>query len=300
MPPQGHEPWQFLFSAGAALFIGLQALRGWRLGIFLQIAELISLATAYMSAYLAGPRLGPSLLRSWNMPDPVLVALGGSIAGFGVFTLLQIISSLALKRTAQKKTFGSRLKHGAAGAALGAMFGLFVVWVLTLVIRVCGALAESQVKFSDLAQPTGRAVYRLAAPAAPGWIRTVVEMKDALEAGAAGSVMKQMDPLPPVLYSVIGKIGAMLSDPQSIDRFLSYPGIRPLAQNPKILALRDDPQIVQDVKESNFVRLMHNQHLVQAANDAEVLALIRKLDVEKALDYALAGGEKPRLRIPEN
>ncbi len=296
MPAQSTVPWQLVFFAGAALLVAVQAWRGWRLGVVRQIVEILSVAAAYATAYLAGPLFAP-MLRPLGLPDQVLTAIAGGLAGFLVFVFIRISGAILFKRTAQQSIGIIRFCFGASGALVGAVFGLFLVWVITMAIRVCGSLAETRVKNGEMAQAAGRAVFRAAvAPVGePTWIRDLVHLKQAIEDGAAGGMVKQMDPLPTVVYSTMGRIGVMLSNQDSVDRFLEYPGIQPLAQNPKIVALRDDPAIVRDVKNADYMSLLRNPHVVQAANDTEVLKLLRKLDVQKALDYALGAGEKPHL-----
>jgi hypothetical protein len=135
------------------------------------------------------------------------------------------------------------------------------------------------------------------------WVRSLAEMKHSLEQGAAGAVVQQVDPVPQTIYSTISKVGAMASNTQSVERFITFPGVRPLAEHPKVLALQRDPQIARDVMARNYLGLLRNPAIVQVANDPEVLALIRKLEFQKALDHALAAlpredghAERPRAR----
>jgi len=289
--------WQLLFFAGAGLLVSIQAFRGWRLGIVRQIVEILAVASAYATAYFLGPRFAP-LLRSLAVPDQVLTVIAGTAAGFVVYMGIRIAGAIVFKRTAQQGVGLIRVAFGLSGALVGAVFGLFIVWALTCVIRICGSLAETRVKASEMAQASGRAVLRTTLPELPGWMVGLVHMKEALESGTTGEMMKQVDPLPSVLYSTIGRIGAMLSNQQSVDRFLSYPGIQPLAKHPKIIALREDQQIVRQVMNSDYVGLLHNARVVQAANDSEIVALLRRVDVQKALDYALSNAEKPYTASP--
>ncbi len=281
-----------LFYAGAALLITIQAFRGWRMGIVRQCVEIFAVAGAYAAALFLGPVLAP-FLRPMAMPNQVLTALGGAVAGFVVYVTIRILGAVLFKRTGQQSVGLIRFAFGLSGALVGAVFGAFFVWVLTFAIRICGSLAESKVKASELAQASGHVVYRSSVHEDPGWLRGLVYMKQALEHGATGAMVKEMDPLPAVLYPTISRIGAMLSTQQSVERFLSYPGIRPLAEHPKIIALREDPLIVRQVQSADYLGLLHNPHVVQAANDSEILSLLRRLELQKALDYALGNAEKP-------
>ncbi len=297
MPSPSFDPWELVFFAGAFLLIALQTFRGWRLGIVRQVVDILGVMGAYVASYVIGPKLAP-LLSPMGLPRQVLAGVAGSVVGVCVYVGFGIAGAILFKRTAQQRFGIVRLGFGASGAILGAAFGLFMVWLMTLGIRLCGSLAESRVRI-DTAQSAGHAVYRAElTPDRPGWMRGLVAIKRVLETGTTGQVMKQVDPIPAALYSTIGRVGEMLSSPQSVERFLSYPGIKPLAEHPKLMALREDPQIIEDVQNSNYVGLLHNPHVVAAANDAEIAAMLKRLDVEKALDYALGKAEKPRTTQP--
>ena len=290
------DPWQSLFFTGAALLIALQAWRGWRLGFFRQGTELAGIATAYGASYLIGPRVAP-LFRFAGLPDQVLAAIAGSVVALCIYVDFSVAGAFLFKRTAQERRPIPRLAFGSAGTVLGAFFGLFMVWVMTLGIRLCGPLVEVRLKMIA-AESAGRAVYRATLTPDPGWMRGLIHIKQTLEEGATGAMLKQVDPLPAALYATIGRVGAMLANPQSVERFLSYPGVKSLAEHPKLIALQNDPQIVQYVMASDFLGLLRNPNVVAAANDSEISAMLHRLDVQKALDYALANGEKPRAPAP--
>jgi uncharacterized membrane protein required for colicin V production len=296
MPSQTFDPWQFLFFAGGALLVVLQAWRGWRLGVIRQCAELLGVVGAYLASYFFGRNVAP-LFRVLHLPDPVLTAVAGGVLGLCVYLAFSITAGVAFKRTAQQNG-AARTRSGVSGAVLGAFFGVFMLWLMTLGIRICGSFAEAMVKMSDGTQGSGRAVHRATMTGDPGWVRGLVHLKQNLESGATGAMMKQMDPLPATLYATIARIGVMFSNPQSVERFLTFPEVKALAQHPKVLALSTDPEIVRYVEGADFMGLLHNPRVIAAANDAEVASLLRRLDFQKALDYALGAGEKPRLAPP--
>jgi hypothetical protein len=118
-------------------------------------------------------------------------------------------------------------------------------------------------------------------------IRGLAHMKQSLEQGTAGAMVQQVDPIPGTLYSILHKLGMMVSDEKSVDRFLNYPGVKPLLAHPKIAALQTDPDITRDILNRNYLALLRNPRIVTAANDTEIGELMRKFEFEKALDYAL-------------
>ena len=93
--------------------------------------------------------------------------------------------------------------------------------------------------------------------------------------------------MPAQAYQTLGKVGTVVSRPESAGRFLSYPGAKELAENPKIVALRDDPEIIELIQQERFLDLLQNPKLIEAMNDPALAAQLRRFDFQKALDYAL-------------
>jgi hypothetical protein len=122
-------------------------------------------------------------------------------------------------------------------------------------------------------------------------------MKQSLEQGPAGAMVQQVDPIPGTLYGLLHKLGMMVSDDKRVDRFLSYPGVKPLLAHPKIAALQNDPVITRDIVNRNYLALLRNPRIVTAANDTEIGELMRKFEFEKALDYALRPPEADPAKV---
>ena len=121
-------------------------------------------------------------------------------------------------------------------------------------------------------------------------------MKRGLEQGAAGGVIEKVDPVPEAVYSTLGKLGRVVSDPASIERFNRFPGVQPLLDHPRIAILFADPQIQRAARERDYMALFSNPRLVTAANDPDLAAALRRVDLEKALDFALTPSEPGRER----
>jgi hypothetical protein len=161
---------------------------------------------------------------------------------------------------------------------------------MVLAIRLLGSVAETQIAVADQPhtlsnKPSPSATPLPAPPNAV--VRTLAHMKQSLEQGPAGAVVQQVDPIPGTLYGILHKLGVMVSDDKSVDRFLSYPGVKPLLAHPKIAALQNDPDITRDLVDRNYFALVRNPRIITAANDAEIGELMRKFEFEKALDYAI-------------
>jgi hypothetical protein len=69
-------------------------------------------------------------------------------------------------------------------------------------------------------------------------------------------------------------------------RFLDYPGIQEIVQHPRVAALLNDPDVLQDAQAGNFLGLMRSKELLEAVNDPSLQKKLTSLDLQKALDYA--------------
>ena len=289
----GPDSWQICLFAVAALIVALKAWHGWRLGVARQAIGLMALACAYFCAIFGGRVLAP-VLFILGVPSRLSGIAGGALLGLLVYVTLSIAGAILFKKTSQQSLGVVRFGYGFAGAVIGGFMGLVVVWIGILGIRLLGTVAKTQIEASH--QPPSNNRGRLSskpAPSAPGSIvRGLARIKESLEQGATGAVVEHVDPIPGTLYSLLTKVGQMISNEQSIDRFLAYPGVKTLTEHPKIAALHSDPEIAKNLVAQDYFALVRNQHIIRAANDREIGELMTKFDFEKALDYALHKTEK--------
>jgi hypothetical protein len=171
---------------------------------------------------------------------------------------------------------------------------------LTVVaVRSLGAIANAQLH-AQAAQESARKqqiaprrIYpdrRLPADSEPRsqpLVASLAKLKNSIELGTIGNAVKTADVVPPGTYETLGKLGQVLSNRQSAERFLYYPGAKELTENPKIVALRNDPEIIQMIEEQRFLDLLQDKRLIDAVNDPALAAQVRSFDFQKALDYAM-------------
>ena len=282
--------WQLAFFFAAAILVLFKAWRGWRMGVVRQVIGLLALAGAYATAILGG-RLVASLLKPiLHYPEAILTLCGGALLGMVVFVSISLVGAILFKKTSEQSVGLVRFGYGISGAAVGALFGIFLVWIAILAVRLLGSVAETQIAASKRPRASAQIATprRGPAPTPPGDIVLgLAHMKHSLEQGTAGAVVQQVDPIPGSLYLILTKLGLMVSNEQSVERFLSCPGVKPLLDHPKISALQNDPEITRDILARNYFALLRNSRIVAAANDLEIGELMRKFEFEKALDYSL-------------
>jgi len=307
----GSSLWQTIFISFALILIAFEIVRGWRLGLVRQLVRLGAIVAAYAAGLFGGRLLLPVLRHLIQAPDLVLTVLSSVVLALLVYALISGMGAILFKRTGQQGVGMVRFVYGLSGAALGVFFGLFTVWLIVVGIRALGAVANAEARTGGgTPPPQPAAVTALAStpalvaaptpvpvpvrapaaaqPAEPApLVASLAKLKNSIELGSLGEVVKSADLVPETTYKALGKLGAIAADPRSAERFLSYPGAQRLTRDPRIIALRDDPEIIDLVRQQRYLDLLQNQKLIDAMNDPALAADVRSFDFQKALDYAL-------------
>lgn len=272
----GWSLWQLVFVSFALILIAFEVVRGWRLGVVRQMVRILALATAYASALFAGRALLPLLRPFFRLPDFILSLAAGAILALIVYAVINALGAILFKRTAQQPVGIVRFLYGCAGATLGIFFGLFGVWLTVVAVRSLGAIAGAETKVTTTAKQ-----------ARPAPLGSLAQLKHAIEQGPLGDAVKAIDVVPAQSYDTLGKLGTVVSNPRSAERFLTCPGARALTENASIMSLRNDPEIMQLIEQQRYLELLQNPKLIAAMNDPALAAQLRSFDFQKALDYAL-------------
>jgi hypothetical protein len=295
----GSPLWQVAFISFGVILILFEIVRGWRLGLMRQITRLIAFGVAYAAAFLGGRLFVPMVRSFFKIPDPVLSILCGAILAVAAYMLVSGVGAILFKRTSQQESGPVRLIYGFAGAILGLFFGVFLLWLTVTSLRAVGALAEGQgrSRSSTAARgardPASRALdvrRRFLSESEDGMQTLAISLarlKNSLELGLLGNVVKNTDPVSQGTYETLEKTARVLSSPECTQKFLTFPGARELSEHPKIVALRSDPEIADLITQGRFLDLLQNPRVIEAANDPVLAERIKKFDIQHALDYAL-------------
>jgi hypothetical protein len=294
----GSPTWQLVFISFAIVLVLFEIVRGWRLGVMRQVMRVIAIVAAYAAAYFGGQLLVPVARPLVKIPDVVLSILCGAVLALLVYAIVAGVGTIVFKRTRQKSSATVRFFYGLSGAVIGLFFGAFLVWLVVVGVRSIGAVADAQVREQGAKSATPqrnlhaidvrRGALDSSDESAP-LMTTLARLKNSLEMGALGDVVKKSDAVPTKTYETLGKIGQVVSNPQIADRFLSFPGAHELSEHPRIVALRDDPHIQDLIAQGRFLDLLQDQRLIDAVNDPTLLEELRKFDLQRALDFAISG-----------
>jgi len=289
----GSPLWQIVFISFAFVLILFEVLRGWRRGLPRQVARLGALVAAYFAAFFGGKFLAPLAGMFLQMPDALLSIFAGAIFALIVYAVISGTGSALFRRTDQHDSFFVRLLYGSTGAVAGAFFGLFLVWLIVVAIRSVGSVANAEVReqANDTCVLHAVDIRRrlLAGPTedeAP-ITTSLARLKNSLEMGVIGKTVKKFDIIPQKNYDLIEKVGQVAANPQNAERFLQYPGAHELSEHPKIVALRNDQEIGQMLAQGQLLELIQDHRIIDVANDPELLARLKKFDLNAALNYAV-------------
>ncbi|PYJ24215.1 MAG: hypothetical protein DME99_00185 [Verrucomicrobia bacterium] len=293
----GSSLWQAVFISFAVILILFEVVRGWRLGLIRQLVRVAALAAAYGTAFFGGRLLVPIARPFFKMPDIVLSILAGAVLALVIYALVTSLGMILFKRTGQQNSKLVQLVYGFAGAAVGLFFGAFVLWMIVVSVRAIGAVADAQVRSRSTLMYVGPSTTsqalavrrRFLAESNKGsaaFAVSLARLKNSLELGPLGNAVKQIDPVSSESYDTLGKFAGVFSNRERAQKFLSFPGARELSEHPKIVALRNDPEISNMIAQKRFLDLLQDQRIIDAANDPALADRIKKFDLQRALDYA--------------
>lgn len=293
--PSPFSGWQLLFVSFAVVIILLEIAHGWRLGLLRQLVRVVAIVAAYACAFFAARATLPIMRSLLKFPDPILALIGGAILATLVFIAINLIGAFLFKKTAQHSSRTVRLVWGSTGALLGILPGAITVWLTFAGIRLVGSIAEAKVRAQNLNAATALTENRPLLPSArrasfsepEPLLSVLAQMKSSLENGTIGAAVKTADPIPPTLYRALEKAGEVASNVESAEKFLSFSGAREISENPKVIALRNDPQAMDAIAHGRMLELLRNPRVIDAMNDPAVQAKVKTFELERALDYAL-------------
>jgi uncharacterized membrane protein required for colicin V production len=294
----GSPIWQLAFISFAIVLLLFEVLLGWRRGIARQVARLGALVAAYFAAFFGGKLVLPLMRPFFKMPDIALSILAGVALALIAYVIINGLGTIFFRRTSQHESVFVRLVYGAGGAALGFFFGVFLVWLVVVGVRSIGAVADAKVREQSSSASAGKPQAIHAVDVRRGlWnepneesaplLASLARLKNSLEMGVIGEAVKRTDVVPGQSYNILGKIGQVVSNQESAERFLSFPGANELSQHPKIVALRNNPEISQMIAQGHLIDLLQNEKIIAAANDPTLVEELKRFDLQKALDYAL-------------
>lgn len=256
------------------VFLVYQVWRGWRLGLVRASLGLVALLGAGIVGWFGGMLVANLLSGFAEVAREFTWFVAGTILALGSYLAISIASMLLFKRTEHQSSRVVRFLFGAGGALCGLVTGVVLLIAVVSAVRAFGGLEEGK---SAARAPD-------AATAAQGGI---VGLKQSLESGSLGELVRKSDPIPDGMYGMIAKFAQVASNPQSAARMAEHPDIQDLLAHPAILELIEDPSFQKAAESGNFFSVMFHPSLLKTATDPDVAKAFQHVDLQKALDYAL-------------
>ncbi len=261
---------------------------GWRSGPVRMVCTIVALACAYVAGFSFG-NLALPILRPWiGLPDFVLIFAGGALVGLIVYIAITVLSSVIFKKTKHQSSGVVRMAYGLSGGVLGAVFGLIVLWGLAMAMNLLGTVAQSRLEVGDkLTGTTGADGRVIPPPEVPRIVQWVASVKKVLNTEGPRQVIETVDVVPAEVHETFGNLAKVVADPDAVNRFLQYPGAAEIIQHPTIRELQSDPEIAEEASSGRYFALLRNPKLIDAMNDPGLSELLKKFDLQNAMDYAL-------------
>jgi hypothetical protein len=276
--PDASPFWQNAFLVGVIVVVGWCVWSGWRAGVVRAALALGGMIAGGFIGFGVGGAAAAIVGRFVPVPTMLLTVVLALVIGFGVYFAAWFLGALLFKRTAQQGSFLLRVVYGGGGALLGAFLGLTVVWGALLLVRGLGGFYEG----TFLA---GRHTH---VPAPSAAAAALVKLKRSIEAGATGRSLVAIDVMPEKFYRTFEKLGRVAANPAAARRLVEYPPVQGLLNDPRLVAISSDPEAGEVLRTGGMGGILQNRRIIEALNDPALIAKVQKIDIEKALDYALA------------
>ncbi len=272
--------WQNALLYGASLFLLWEIYGGWRRGV---IRSGLHFGAFVLSGFL-GIMVGQAIAAVVAIVMPGVSFFAGLGVGLAVTLIVLAIclflSAILFKRTYQQPPGFVRTMFGLGGAFFGLLTGVFILWGTVSLVRAAGALAQSSMAGQ---KPKD----------APALAQGLATLKESLEMGSIGALVKSVDILPNEAYDHIVRLSKLTADPDAMVRFLDYPGVMKIVAHPRIQAILQDRDLVAASEKQDYAAILRNPALMKAVSDPSLQKLVMGLDLQKALDYAMPPDQSP-------
>ena len=270
---QGSPQWQGTVLLCSALWILISTLRGWTTGLMRQLTAIVAFLVAAFLVLHFTSNLAENLHR--EVPQVFQTAIAALLIWIISYNGILLIGRILFKRTRDQNSLLVRIIYGAGGALLGFAYGLFFIWSVLISVRVIGRIAENQIEMQRAeSEPSEKFMLSLA------------KLKNSVELGVGRSVINAVDPAPPAFYRELDQYSRLIGNPHALRKMLDYPGFHRVLQDPKIVDLQRDPELLADIQSGNLLGVFSNRKVVALLNDPHLRQVFSLGELKAALDYA--------------
>lgn len=250
---------------GLALLIqGARA--GYRRGPLRQLAGVLALIVAGVVGWLAGPTIGLALLAdTWF---PWMLREGAGILMMGL--VVWLVALAWLWHLGRRPKGAEEAESPVLGAMVGCWTGLLDGALILLLVTGWAGLAETALRPEESAH---------------SW---AVETREALARLPGASALSGYSPWPESWARLLGKCRATFGNPEASRHLMEQERIRALAAHPSFYTAWGDPEIKMLLRQGRFLEAARHPKAHTVMNDEEFQRDLLKLNLENAVDEALA------------
>jgi hypothetical protein len=204
--------------------------------------------------------------------------------GLLLWVTITMISAVIFRKTDDQGVGIIRTVYGLSGAVLGLFSGLTVLALGAWGAHLAGSLSDGLQKGTLIKHSLKENSAPAASVADP---TTLTAFKNALEDSPLGGWIAKVDPVSPSLYPRLGKIGQVLTSNTARERLLADPELEAVAKNPRLLALKEDAKLQEELRSADLWAILRNPKVQAAAADTQLMTTLRAIDLDRAMDRAL-------------
>lgn len=295
-PSASPADWAWVFGILVAGILLYQLLRGWRSGLFRQLASGAVLLITVLGAWQSAPLLGNMLASELHYPRLLLNVLAGASVGLCIFIFGHLIADTWIPQTRDFKSLQARRTVGLSGMAVGGVIGSFYIVGLLALINIAGAFSEIWIRAHEPKSTLMRYTYAQNGtlpktppePEQKNLASALVKLRNHLGDYGLRPLMETADPMPDALYRTLHKMNRVAQNDVALEVFSNHPLSQKLLHEPSFQALRSDPEVTRLAQARDLHALMQHPKVIVALNDPHLLNMAMQYDIEQALDDALA------------
>ena len=286
MPPSndllnGLLPFPVSFTTLAVILFAIIALVGFIRGVLRMIFGTVALAIGTVAAYFTF-QYAPLYLER-----PRVILIVSIVAGLVTFILAHKIILGILLRPFLGKHRGA---IGGMGAIVSLLPAAFLIWTLANGFRLSGTMMEMEQIDENVTAAEGDQIES-------GWI---ANLRRAMDNDALANFLSKIDPFVEKGKAALVQILISSKDETAPDAIAFYDkDAAEVIRNPAIQKLKADPEIRQLIDSGDYVKLLRNPKVREAAKNNSITAKLKEIDIgatlEKAL-YSSEGSDQPRVR----
>jgi hypothetical protein len=282
-----------IFTIVGILAILLLGVVGWMRGA---LRILSSFAALLVAGFLAGPL---KILTEWiftvtHWLPLSLVPLGGMLlTGLLLFIVFESWAAWYLKRrekARQAQELAPRTDvESWTGAILGAAWGVCLVSLVLIGIDLIAVADLAVAKAASPHPPKAKVAFSnpydrplptpMPTPVLDDTDKKLEAMQKDIQDSIFGGIVHQASPLDDAGRQTLDDLTLVLGDPVLFDKFQQLAPVKTLAQDPKLVALSQDPQVARWVRSQDYGHLLDDSKIADMLNDPDIYRKCRDLHV---------------------